>query len=128
METIQYTLYSVPLPGPGMILALIMNIINGFDASYSVDYFHKIIESFKFAYAKRTLHGDIPFNQSFVDQFADIKYADSLRKKISVKQTFNGPNYYGAEYIEPSEHGTVNISVLTANGDAVSVIGTINHL
>lgn len=123
-----YTVHSVPLPASGMVLALILNIMSGFEPSYSVDYFHKMIESFKYGYAKRTLFGDLPFNQSFIEQFSDMKYADKLRSLININKTFNDPKHYGAEYEMEEDHGTAQISVLAANGDAVSITSSINGM
>lgn len=123
-----YTAHSVGLPASGMILSLILGILDGFEASLSVDYFHNMIESFKYGYAKRTFLGDLNYNQSFIDQFSDIKFADSLRSKIKPGQTFNDYKHYGAEYSIEADHGTAHISVLSANGDAVSVTSTINSM
>lgn len=123
-----YTLHSAPLPATGMVLSLILNIINGFEPIYSVDFFHNLIESFKFGYAKRTHLGDLPFNQTFIDQFSDMKYADNLRAKINIHRTFSDPKHYGAEYETKEDHGTAQISILAANGDAVSITSSINGM
>lgn len=123
-----YTIHSVPLPGSGMILALILNIINDYAASLSVNYFHPLIESFKYAYAKRTLLGDLTYNESFINEFSDMKYADKIRESISPNQTFNDFKHYGADYALQQDHGTAHVSVLAANGDAVSITSTINSM
>lgn len=123
-----YKLHSVPLPGAGMVLALILNILNGFKPSYSVDYFHQMIESFKYGYAKRTFLGDLPFNKSFIDQYSDMKYADELRAQILTDKTFNDFRHYGPEYALEEDHGTAHISVLAENGDAISITSTINSM
>lgn len=59
----EHTLYSVPLPGSGSVLAFILNMLRGWvgNSAVPVDsplYWHRIIETFKFAYAKRTGLGD----------------------------------------------------------------------
>ena len=62
-------LYSVPPPGSGALLAFIMNILDGFKFKPSdidgvqntVETYHKIIEAFKYAYARRTELGDTSF-------------------------------------------------------------------
>ena len=122
-----YTLHSVPLPASGMVLSLILNMLNGFEPSYSVDFYHQMIECFKYGYGKRTLLGDLPFNQSFISQFTDMKYAKYLRDKINIERTFTDPKHYGAKYAIKPDHGTAHISVLAANGDAVSVTSSINN-
>lgn len=62
-------LYSAPPPGSGILLALILNILNGYkfdkgDVSTVDDTiltYHRIIEAFKYAFAKRTELGDPDF-------------------------------------------------------------------
>lgn len=58
------TLYSVPLPGSGSVLAFMLNMMRGWiGAGSSVPvgsdlYWHRVVETFKYAYAKRTGLGD----------------------------------------------------------------------
>lgn len=60
----EHTLYSVPLPGSGSVLAFILNMLRewvgtGSDAPVDSNlYWHRIVETFKFAYARRTGLGD----------------------------------------------------------------------
>lgn len=58
-----FSVYSVPLPGSGVILNFMLNIINGFIPDLSINSFHRMIESFKYAYAERTKLGDIQFEE-----------------------------------------------------------------
>lgn len=55
------TMYTSPLPGSGILVTYIMNILNGFLPDKSVNVFHRITEAFKFAYAKRSELGDPQF-------------------------------------------------------------------
>lgn len=63
------TLYSAPPPGSGILLGFILNILDGYnftkDSIDGIDNtvltYHRIIESFKYAYAKRTELGDTDF-------------------------------------------------------------------
>ena len=56
------TLYSVPPPGSGVILALILNILNGIVPHENhVTTYQRITEAFKFGYGKRTQLGDPDF-------------------------------------------------------------------
>lgn len=57
------SVYSSPLPGSGVILNFMLNILNGFIPNYSVNSFHRIVESFKYGYAKRTEMGDVLFEK-----------------------------------------------------------------
>lgn len=57
-------LYTSPLPGSGVILSFIMNLLNGFlnnKEPLSVTNWQRIVESFKFGYGKRTELGDMNF-------------------------------------------------------------------
>lgn len=57
-------MYTQPLPGSGSVLTLILNILDTFlDLNHPeiIENYQKIIESFKFAYAKRSLLGDSDF-------------------------------------------------------------------
>lgn len=62
--TEEYTLYSVPLPGSGSVLAFMLNMLrdwvgDGTPAGTGSNlYWHRIVETFKYAYAKRTGLGD----------------------------------------------------------------------
>lgn len=58
------TLYTAPLPGSGVILTFIINILNGFlDISKPtlISNWQRIVESFKWGYARRTELGDKNF-------------------------------------------------------------------
>ena len=62
------TLYSMPAPGSGPLLVFMMNVLDGYnfnehsiDANNSVLTYQRITETFKYAYAKRTLLGDPAF-------------------------------------------------------------------
>lgn len=123
-----YTVHSTTLPASGMILATILNILNGFKPSYSVEYFHKLIESFKFGYAKRTHLGDLTYNQSYIDEFSDMNVANRLRDLIEPDKTYNDFKHYGAEYSIVEDHGTAHVSILAENGDAISITSTINTM
>lgn len=74
------TLYTSPLPGSGSILAFILNVIQGWIGKGSSVpagsplYWQRFVETFKFAYGKRTGLGDasrlnLPYNISQVITF-----------------------------------------------------------
>lgn len=128
--------YTVPAPGGGLLLGYILNILKYYEfkpedmngVQNSVKTYHRIIEAFKFAFAKRSLLGD----QHFVDikkliaNLTDEEIAEEINKQILDNTTFNDPKHYGAVGIQKDDHGTAHISVLAPNGDAVSVTSTIN--
>lgn len=123
-----YTLHSVSVPASGQILAMILNIMNGYEAENSVRYMHRMIEAFKFSYAKRSHLGDTDMNQTLAEEIVDPDYADYIRSLIWDNRTFNDYQHYGGEFALREDHGTAHISVLTANGDAVSLTSTINGM
>lgn len=74
----------MPLPGSGVLLAFILNILDGYnfnktsieDTESTVLTYHRIIEAFKYAYAKRTELGDMRFNN-----LTDVSYLNFLKNK-----------------------------------------------
>jgi len=67
------TLYSVPPPGSGVILALILNILNDMVLHENdVTTYQRITEAFKYGYGKRTQLGD----PNFVD-ISEVSTGDS---------------------------------------------------
>ena len=63
-----YTLYSVPPPGSGLLLGFIINILDEYNLSpesirgdNAKETYQRLIEVFKYAYARRTLLGDEDF-------------------------------------------------------------------
>ena len=62
------TLYSIPPPGSGPVLAFILNVLDGYDLNSTslepeneVLTYQRITETFKYAYALRTYLGDPEF-------------------------------------------------------------------
>ncbi|XP_078694068.1 glutathione hydrolase 1 proenzyme-like [Branchiostoma floridae x Branchiostoma belcheri] len=129
------TVLSPPPPASGAVLSLILNILDGYRFSpSSVDgvnnqilTYHRVIEAFKFAYAKRSELGD----PNFVDireltrNMTSDDYAESLRRRIT-DVTTHGYRYYDPSFVLPEAGGTSHVSVLGPNGNAVSVTSTIN--
>lgn len=64
------SLHTMPLPGSGVLLGFILNILDGYnftkasieDVNSTVLTYHRMVEAFKYAYAKRTELGDLRFN------------------------------------------------------------------
>lgn len=63
------TLHTSPLPGSGALLAFILNVLDGYNMSKeSIEdldnetlTIHRMVETFKYAYAKRSAMGDPAF-------------------------------------------------------------------
>ncbi|KAG5890289.1 hypothetical protein JTB14_031886 [Gonioctena quinquepunctata] len=128
------TIYSATLPASGAILTFILNILDGFlDLSnpFSLTNYQRIVESFKFAYAKRTELGDEKFQPNISELIGNLtskKYGQDVQKLIFDNKTFQDGSYYGASKAVVQDHGTANIAVLSPSGDAVAVTSTINYI
>jgi gamma-glutamyltranspeptidase/glutathione hydrolase/leukotriene-C4 hydrolase len=137
--SLNLTLYSVPPPGSGAVLAAILNIMQqSNDSDEDALFYHRLVEAFKFAYAARSRLGDPtgdPDLTEVVNQLvAQLTSADWGQHQYNlINDTATQTNisvYYGADFMGSlvSDHGTAHISVLAANGDAVAATSTINQV
>ncbi|XP_002734130.2 glutathione hydrolase 1 proenzyme-like [Saccoglossus kowalevskii] len=131
----EYDVYSPRPPASGAVLSLILNILEGYNfnedstatESSKILTSHRIVEAFKFAYAKRTMLGDEDYID-IVDLIANMtsdEYAENLRMLIDDDRTHE-PDYYGADYYTSNDGGTSHLSVVDEDGNAVAVTSTIN--
>lgn len=124
-------LFSMPLTGSGSLLIFIMNLLKEYELKHDVISYHRIMEAFKFAYARRSDFADPDFVEgvsSLEQNLTSLVYANEIRKKIDDTRTHSEPGYYGEHFASPDDHGTAQISILAPNGDAISVTGTINYI
>ena len=90
--------------------------------------YHRIIEAFKYAYAKRTLLADplVEKNvKAVIREMVSEKVGEKIMKSISDLKTFP-PHHYGGKYDLPVKTGTTHLVVIAQNGDAVTVMDTVN--
>lgn len=133
-----YTVYSSPPPASGSVMLAILAIAGKYNPLppdlNRVTSWHRFIEACKFSYAKRTLLGDWNFGslgESIREVIKDLTSESwwvETKEKIDDYSTNTDPEWYGAEYVTVEDSGTAHISILSPNGDAVSVTSTVNLL
>jgi len=133
------TMYTSPLPGSGVLLAFILNILDGHlprkSENQTIDVedpliYHRMTEAFKFAFAQRTNLGDPVFEPQVLELTKNLmskEFASEIYEKIDDSQTSNNASYYGKIGVSPDDHGTSHISVIDGDGLAVSLTATTNY-
>lgn len=127
------TVHSFPLPGSGTLLNFMLNVLEGYqDLNLKKPLtWHRVVESFKHSYGHRTRVGDPGFVSAIggmLQNLTSADYAAHIRSKIMDNATYSDFEHYGAEFANVPDQGTAHVSILAANGDAVSATSTINYL
>ncbi len=131
------TLHTMPLPGSGLLLSFILRVMQNYDDIYpnagkslnsSILFYHRLVETFKYAYSQRMLLGDDQFDdvKSVVTNLTSQLFINDIHKSIDDSQTYNNYSHYGANvYIKP-DAGTAHVSVVDKFGNAAAVSTTVN--
>ncbi|UJR22671.1 hypothetical protein I4U23_025709 [Adineta vaga] len=129
------TAFTTHAPSSGPILTFILNILRGYnvhaddlkDTRTAALFYHRLIEAFKFAYAKRSELSDpsVINIDNLIRNLTSKEYADSVRAQIHDYKTY-GFEHYGGTWLDKVKPGTAHISVTGPDGDAVALTSTIN--
>uniref|UniRef100_A0A1I8P187 Gamma-glutamyltransferase n=2 Tax=Stomoxys calcitrans TaxID=35570 RepID=A0A1I8P187_STOCA len=129
-----YTLYTTPLPSSGVLLAYILNVMSELYTTDRPVYWQRVMETYKHAYGRRTNLGDMENDPEMYDiiketfeKLTSDEFAAETRHLIFDNKTFEDLSYYGANFTIEEDHGTANMAVLAANGDAITVTSTVNN-
>ncbi|VDD97140.1 unnamed protein product [Enterobius vermicularis] len=122
-----------PPPSGSAVTQAIINIMDGYFAEEgaangdSAEILHRFIEASKFAYAARSHLSDMAFNSTALEVAKNItsaEYASYVRSQITNKAHEDA--YYGGDFEDTTNHGTSNLVIIDADGNAVAVTSTIN--
>ena len=61
-----------------------------------------------------------------MNQLSSRRYADEIRRNLKDNETNNDPAKYGGGFFNPPDAGTAHVSVISKDGDAVSVTSTLD--
>ncbi|XP_067289613.1 glutathione hydrolase 5 proenzyme [Pseudorasbora parva] len=129
----EYEMYFPPPPAGGAILSFILKLMHGFGLSPASNQgeqknltLHRYLEAVKFANGQKNNIKDPLFNSRDMTYITDEKFIERIRALITDGHTHNA-SYYN---ITPSvdRFGTTHVSVMAADGTAVSVTSTINTM
>jgi gamma-glutamyltranspeptidase / glutathione hydrolase / leukotriene-C4 hydrolase len=131
----RYKLFNPPPPSSGSVLDFIVNILDGYnfspasiaDTDSKIQTYHRIVEAFKFAYAKRSELGDEDFVDvtELVRNLTSDEYAEEIRRQIDDNMTHD-VDYYGPTFDIKPDSGTAHMNILAPDGSALAMTGTIN--
>ncbi|XP_077985213.1 glutathione hydrolase 1 proenzyme-like [Glandiceps talaboti] len=123
-----YTLYTAPPTSGAVILALILNILKGYNIrtddltnrNETLLWNHRVIEAFKMAYTYHEKIGDDKFieMEKLIERLTSDQLASYLRSRIDDNQTHD-PEYYGESLYAPEDGGTSHVSVIDHFGSGV---------
>ena len=130
-----YEIYSMSPPSSGGVaLITMLNILEAYDLESlghnSAEYLHLLTESMRRAFADRAEHlGDPSFNPNMpVKRLTSKAHADRLRNSIDAERASRSDaKTLSALYLAKESEETTHLSVVDAEGNAVSLTYTLEH-
>ncbi|KAI1298615.1 Glutathione hydrolase 1 proenzyme [Halotydeus destructor] len=137
IENTDLRMFGTRPPGSGAILGFMLNVMAGYgdlfpQAKYSEEgsalYYHRLVETFKFAYARRMFMGDERFDDvtEVMANLTSQEFADTIRSRIVDGRTFIDPAHYDLVNWTSPDRGTAHMNVIDAWGNAVAMTTTVN--
>lgn len=133
----KYRLFGTVAPSSGSVVLSTLQTVDQFRVDGEEDLSnvnvstHRLIEANKFSYGQRTNYGDPGFvkNVSRLEgEYLELPFSKENKNQISDTRTFSAshyiPDHKNAEV--KSDHGTSAITVVDADGMAISLTTTIN--
>ena len=130
-----YDVYAMSPPSSGGVaLITMLNILEAYDLTSlghnSAQYLHLLTEAMRRAFADRAEHlGDPNFNPNMpVDRLISKAHAAQLRSSIDEERTSpSDPERLSGLYLTEESEETTHLSVVDAEGNAVSLTYTLEH-
>ena len=134
--------YTVPIPGSGIVLSFILRVMEKYNdynetsksLNGSINFFHRLTETFKYAYAKRMMLGDDHFEdvQDTIKNLTSQDFINFVHSRIDDTKTYpafdkkTNSSHYNVSYYMKDDHGTAHVSVVDKWGNAAAVTTTVN--
>ncbi|CDU26059.1 related to gamma-glutamyltransferase [Sporisorium scitamineum] len=133
----KYRIYGTVAPSSGSVVLSTLQTVDQFHADGQEDlanvnvYTHRFIEANKFSYGQRTNYGDPAFVKSvsrLEGEYLELSTSKANKAKIDDSRTFPTAYYMPSNKDTEvmSDHGTSAITVVDADGMAISLTTTIN--
>ncbi|KAI0217118.1 Glutathione hydrolase 1 proenzyme [Lamellibrachia satsuma] len=141
-----YSVHAAPPPSSGVVVQFILKVMDGYNlkigsfnsAEEKTLLLHRLVETWKFAFARREQLADVQFPNDEVDKWLaklqNTSYAEEIRRQINDNGAFPLPFYYPVNEDKDGNStrqdtgGTGHLSVLASDGAAVSVTSTVGSL
>ncbi|TRY59883.1 hypothetical protein DNTS_007074 [Danionella cerebrum] len=129
----EFRMHYPPPPAGGAILGFILKVMHGFGLSpASVQgkkkllTLHQYLEVVKFANGQKRFLKDPQFNSGDMKHITDETFIDHIQSLVTDRPSHDASHYNVTPGVD--RFGTTHVSVLAADGSAVSVTSTINHM